>query len=868
MSDQPFDELLSDDEIATIVRKVGKARDNFAKMDVLSEYVDWGRREELLWWLVAEGHLAAAEDPYLWSKLAENYADYGTPGTVADLLAAVEEYDVWEKPESDPHGGGRGGDPFYDEAMMAPEQEDPDPHWSSQRLVDFWPIHLDKLAVRAYADDADALLDRADDFSDEVQKGFKLVQRRFGDIEVDALPDDIIDTLATEHIEGTGLPNRILMVEDGEVVEADYSDYNGDPEGLYDFIELHGSRQAWNEAVLEHALDHGYGASFSKANDGWRIASNDQLSTLLGNVSAHGQQAIDILDFLSEELERAPEELADIAATLLEEEEKQFAEICTIAAIRRAEALDEPAPEGVEEAISFQSLGNPTKRDKFVQLAPLVDALTYLGEERARPRFEACFEADYYRTKPIAALKAFPEADDLLDRAIEVFEEVVGDNSNPNFATTRTQGIGFAVIGPAALSRLNEAYEATDKPVFADTYRRAAVYILADLAEAGEDLPEEHVDAISFTEWDPEITDARNFGHYLLDDLKAALGGLDYDDGEALLLDELDADRPLWPRTLAGVPVVPSGEVIDRAFDLAVNEGVPGTKDNFNWFEKMLQGLPEECMIDVGDALAATDDAEFHNAVEKVVGEQKYEELLEQAGGSSAADKSKVDKVARLSKAYFDDNPDAGRTTLFFLERGDGEPDDEAVSRLGGAPYGIDEDEWPCRDEEGDEPFTHMFTIDMNDVPSMKGPFKEEARAVSLFVQNPNHNEAWSAGNDSTIVQVLTEDEVADGPYEGELPVGDESPTAIEAREVEVPTAIFDYDPMDYQNSLPDQLDEIRGTVYQTSAWGGGSPMWLQAPEYAGGLFLLQFDESFAYMNLGDMGIMYVFTDTAFWQCH
>lgn len=32
--------------------------------------------------------------------------------------------------------------------------------------------------------------------------------------------------------------------------------------------------------------------------------------------------------------------------------------------------------------------------------------------------------------------------------------------------------------------------------------------------------------------------------------------------------------------------------------------------------------------------------------------------------------------------------------------------------------------------------------------------------------------------------------------------------------------------------------------------------------------FLMQFDESFVPMNMGDSGVMYVYTDAAFWQCY
>ena len=47
-----------------------------------------------------------------------------------------------------------------------------------------------------------------------------------------------------------------------------------------------------------------------------------------------------------------------------------------------------------------------------------------------------------------------------------------------------------------------------------------------------------------------------------------------------------------------------------------------------------------------------------------------------------------------------------------------------------------------------------------------------------------------------------------------------------------------------------------------------GFPIWLQGDEDSGGEFLFQFDEALAYTNLGDSGVMYVFDDTAFWQCH
>ncbi|MBA3545927.1 MAG: hypothetical protein H0T76_05560 [Nannocystis sp.] len=60
----------------------------------------------------------------------------------------------------------------------------------------------------------------------------------------------------------------------------------------------------------------------------------------------------------------------------------------------------------------------------------------------------------------------------------------------------------------------------------------------------------------------------------------------------------------------------------------------------------------------------------------------------------------------------------------------------------------------------------------------------------------------------------------------------------------------------------------LGSAIYGASARAGGSPIWLQGEEHDDGGFLLQFDESFANVNLGDCGVMYAFTDTQFWQCH
>ena len=48
-----------------------------------------------------------------------------------------------------------------------------------------------------------------------------------------------------------------------------------------------------------------------------------------------------------------------------------------------------------------------------------------------------------------------------------------------------------------------------------------------------------------------------------------------------------------------------------------------------------------------------------------------------------------------------------------------------------------------------------------------------------------------------------------------------------------------------------------------------GGPLWLQeGDEGVDPGFVMQFDEGLCSINLGDMGVMYVFDSGITWQCH
>lgn len=180
------------------------------------------------------------------------------------------------------------------------------------------------------------------------------------------------------------------------------------------------------------------------------------------------------------------------------------------------------------------------------------------------------------------------------------------------------------------------------------------------------------------------------------------------------------------------------------------------------------------------------------------------------------------------------------------------------VSRVGGP--GFDLGERQPQYEEG-QAMTHLWTLATADVPALAAAYPDAA-AVALYIFEPQENEAWEAFNGLTALVPLSREDL-------ERPEAEPTEQDIAARDVtalhlEVSSEAFTYHSDDPEDA-PRRV--LRGEIYGASARAGGAPIWLQGDEHDGE-FLLQFDESFVDVNLGDCGIMYVFKDTQFWQCH
>jgi len=222
-----------------------------------------------------------------------------------------------------------------------------------------------------------------------------------------------------------------------------------------------------------------------------------------------------------------------------------------------------------------------------------------------------------------------------------------------------------------------------------------------------------------------------------------------------------------------------------------------------------------------------------------------------------------IEKLQRLADAAIEASTHAP-VMAYLLEVKNRKPTESDINRIAGMPIGVTEKDWPRRK---DQKMFHLFTLDLNDVPDLRKHFPDDARAFSLFITDIINHEAYGPGNDETEILSLTENQISKGEN-GKAPAYDESFRSPEentfvCHEVLLPAEIFDE--IDDYEELNDSILEVLESIEWTIA--GGKPIWLQYKEHTDDV-LVQFDEGFLDINLGDGGVMYVFPDTAFFQCH
>ncbi|MFY0531924.1 hypothetical protein [Nannocystis pusilla] len=187
------------------------------------------------------------------------------------------------------------------------------------------------------------------------------------------------------------------------------------------------------------------------------------------------------------------------------------------------------------------------------------------------------------------------------------------------------------------------------------------------------------------------------------------------------------------------------------------------------------------------------------------------------------------------------------KVRIYRLRRGEDEPAADSVARIGGTPRGV-----VTAPVDRKEPMTHILTLDLAQLPELAASHPG-ARSLSLYLPDPDTAERHRHG---TLVWT-TEAEL------GRAPGSIEDAVTLLVEAFDVPEQIFG------GRDLEGAAKRVRRIVYGSAGFVGGGPLWLQDGDPGvDPSFLFQFDESLAYINLGDSGVMYVFDGDIDWQCH
>jgi len=838
-------------KLEKIAAKVAKAKDRYKKQDTLGEAVDWGQRGALALHLWREGLLDLPKEPEL-LELVRGEAHALSAEEVLRLLAAVQL-------PKDPYS----------------------PHLPG------WIADLDELVSEMLARDPAPIEAGWRELPKPMKRGVGFVLARFGK-DVRAELGDLSELLAEKHAE-SAIQERLRWPAYRPELPAD--PFRPDEVRLFenqlptpafdDFLALYGGKERFAQKLLQIAKErvgdpvaHGiYLATYKLAIE--RAAVED-LAALIRGGQLHqytaAQTELALLTWRSD----GAEALTDVALAIADRGLRKWPAVCC-AILKRAEeglpvderlvdALELPAetpslgwvdqrigrlpfedlkrdPAWIDSAVDFADDAELGTEPCFETMRVVYRALRVLPEATVKRLIERTLETQYTKTYAAPYLHLVNDPA-LWERAIAVME-------NEDSVRTHQVALGLAHLPLAALPILEAAWKRATKKDAKAAFHRAIVGVLARAASAGETWDERWDELVQM-----EVEAASYDYPYVGPLLRKVVHRLPTERAQKVLVRELDPKRPKsFARAMTLVASHPTDAVLQAAFrgllaaepriasddHYAMGPAMSAIPDVEAWVKWLLQK-------GAGSKLASV----FETAVG---GAEKYEALkksLASDGVETAKVLDEVDQLVALAKREL--GASAGEP-IYLLRRFDAPPRDLAplgLNRIGGLPPGVPADEWPTC---GDEPMVHLFTLDLATMPELRQQLGGK-RTFSFFMASPEMNEAYTPGNDQTAVVMLDDADVsADGEAPEDAVVRETQ--YFEPVRVEVPSRVFFADG-----------GELYKAIYRAHARVIGDPIWLQGEEDGGGTFVMQLDEGFVDVNLGDMGVLYVYDDGGFWQCH
>lgn len=816
--------------------KLRKATSSYAKADAIGEGVEYGERAPHLLHLWRSGQIDVAADPDLWGLLGQ-VAVFLTAGEVVKLLAGVTKEELG-------HGS----------------------------FLPDWPDDLDRIVMDAYSRDPGPIDAAAATLPDRMRRGVSFVQARFGRPPSVSLAPAMED-LAKKHVEQYGIGQRIFWPdEDGKVTEQRlFEDHrHTQPTPLFArLIALFGTERDWVDALRARAEAQIAGGRlpFRQLRSLLAVLSPEEMSRYIDAIALDGDTQDVLRAALTEWRKDDADTLVRIALGVKDTGLRKWPTVSV--ALLALAAEGKPAPAELVEALPLDT-ESPTYTFGWVE-----DPIRDLTDEQKKD------PALVLSRLPIVPGCAVPRMRLLREALATLPKEVIARRLDQQLRTeyrkTSTNQYLHMVDDPALWAR---AFDATA----ADGYGHAdaSVYGLGDLGAKGIPLLLALQKKVKGKDWKAGLAKAMlvalaraivEQGTFdpALDvhvSFAAIPGGYDYrfyepflhqilhllpaERAERILLEGLGSKH--FARAFRRIGSHPTPRVVHTALTELLARESTLNGDDQKAVGLGLASLPAPRAW-VRWILESGGGGGLKDALETAVGHEALgaiEKELAERGVEKAPDIDDVEKVRRRAEAE-----GGGSERIYLFRRLEADGHGEDLNRVGGLAPGVDAGRWPKRKKE---PMVHLFTLDLDTMPELRARVSCDdggaPRAVSVFCSSPDDNSAYKPGTKETAVVVSSAAQVA-AAAEPPAEVDVREPGRFEPVAVNVPPGVW----------KGRSKGDLRSEIYRASGRALGEPIWLQRPEHAGS-FLCQFDSGFVSMNLGDSGVMYVFADTAFWQCH
>lgn len=495
-----------------------------------------------------------------------------------------------------------------------------------------------------------------------------------------------------------------------------------------------------------------------------------------------------------------------------------LATVLTLVGIERALAAGEAVPETVDAAIDFHRVY--ASDPQFV--LRLRSAISGLGPRRAHALTRALLAQQFYFGKAIAL------CDLCLDPAL--VEEVVARIDAGDYGV-ESDLLGFCSLAVVPAVAARAAAQADPKK--AERWWEGLLYVFARASAAGEtwapDLDAHiHLEHVSFS-----------YGASKVDPVLAMLGRLPLPRYAKVIATNTPrcAAEP-W-RLVRALRADAPEALQEQVFAALASR--PATIKSGSLGEA-LRSLGKAIVPPMLKAFADTPaENTMMREIERALAPEAFAEFTARLGKAIETPSEELRRLAASAPGP--------KVRIYVLARGEGEVPADAVARIGGRPRGVRDASAPAF---RGEPMTHMLTLDLAALPELAAR-RPGARSVSLYLPDPDEGTHHRSG--ALVWTPAAELGSAPGSTE------DASRLVVEA--FDVPAQIFAGGERDAV------LDRVRSIVYRSHGYVGGGPLWLQdGPEGLDPGFILQFDEGLCSLNLGDMGVMYVFDGHITWQCH